>query len=172
MTGKALWTITAVLAIAIVGGAGWATRANADENGKSSAFERFKQLAGDWTSKAEGEEMQVTYRVTSGGSAVVETDAPGTPHEMVTMIHPDGDSVILTHYCMLGNQPQMKAPGATEGNQVAFKFTKATNLKSDKAPYMHDVTYTFVDKNTLKAAWTMYQDGKPGAQMTFELKRK
>ena len=87
-------------------------------------------------------EVRVVYKVTSGGSVVVETIAPGTEHEMITVIHPDGDSLLLTHYCMLGNQPHMKAkpksgenPKAGE-NKVAFEFVKATNLASDKDMYM------------------------------------
>src|SRR5438874_1619001 len=71
MTGRVLRTLPVVLALAIAGGAGWATRANGDENGKTAAFERFKQLAGEWTAKGEGEETRVTYKVTSGGTAVV-----------------------------------------------------------------------------------------------------
>jgi hypothetical protein len=29
---------------------------------------------------------------------------PGGEHEMITMIHADGDALVLTHYCMLSNQ--------------------------------------------------------------------
>ncbi len=144
------------------------------EAGKQTAFEHFKQLAGEWVGKAgpDGHEMRVIYKVTSGGSAVIETITPGSDHEMVTMIHPDGDDLILTHYCMLGNQPQMKAPGKADGNKVAFTFVKATNLKSDKDMYMHDATFTFVDKDTVKAEWTHFQDGKASGNMVIELKRK
>jgi hypothetical protein len=144
------------------------------EAGKSATFEKFKALAGDWVGKkgADGPEMAVQYKVTSGGSAVVETIMPGTDHEMVTVIHPDGDNIILTHYCMIGNQPQMKAPGNVDGNKVAFTFVKATNLKSDKDLYMHDVTFTFVDKDTLKSEWTHFVDGKSSGVAVFELKRK
>ena len=141
------------------------------------AFEKFKQLAGEWAGKAvEGEhagmEVRVTYKLTSGGSAVLETIGAGSDHEMVTVIHPDGDNLILTHYCMLGNQPQMKADGKGKGDTVAFEFTKATNLKSEKDPYMHDATFTFVDKDTIKTTWTLYNDGKPAGKSVFELKRK
>lgn len=141
---------------------------------KTSTFEKFKSLAGEWVGKkgAEGPDMTVQYKVTSGGSAVVETIMPGTDNEMVTVIHPDGDEVILTHYCMIGNQPQMKAPGKSEDNKVAFKFVKATNLKSEKAFYMHDVTFTFVDKDTLKTEWTHFSDGAASGTAVFELKRK
>jgi hypothetical protein len=136
------------------------------------AFDQFKKLAGEWVGKGhDGEEMHVTYKVTAGGSAVVETIMPGGPHEMVTVIHPDGADLILTHYCMLGNQPQMRATGL-DGNKVAFKFVRATNLKSDKDMHMHDATYTFVDADTLKSEWSHYVDGKNAGQMAMEMKRK
>ncbi len=144
---------------------------------KNAVLEQFKQLAGEWTGKEvsgmnEGQTMQIKYKVTAGGSAVVETIMPDSDHEMVTMIHPDGDDLILTHYCMLGNQPQMRASAKGDVKEVAFKFTKATNLKSDKDMHMHDAKYTFVDKDTLKTEWTHYSDGKETGKVVFELKRK
>ena len=33
---------------------------------------------------------------------------------------------------------------------------------------MHDATYTFVDKDTLKTEWTHYVDGKPGGKVVFD----
>lgn len=136
----------------------------------------FKALAGEWTGKGmhgeASQEVTIVYKVTSGGSAVVETIAPLTDHEMVTVIHPDGDSLVLTHYCMLGNQPQMKATPKEGANSIAFDFVKATNLKSDKDMYMHDVTFTFVDKDTLKTEWTNFNEGKAAGKAVFELKRK
>ena len=141
-----------------------------------TAFDRFKHLAGEWVGKGKHgdmeHEMRVVYKVTAGGSAVVETIDPGGEHEMVTVIHPDGDSLVLTHYCMLGNQPQMKATPKTGDTNVAFEFVKATNLKSDKDPHMHDATFTFVDKDTLKTEWTHYNDGKDAGKAVFVLKRQ
>jgi hypothetical protein len=147
------------------------------ETGKNPGLEKFKQLAGEWEGKEteglhEGQKLNVKYKVTAGGSAVVETLFPGTEQEMVTVIHPDGDELVLTHYCMLGNQPHMKAEGKGDGDKIAFKFTGASNLKSDKDMHMHDATYTFVDKDTLKTEWTHYMDGKAGGKVVFELKRK
>ena len=40
---------------------------------------------------------RVSYRVTSGGSAVEEILAGGTPHEMVTMYHLDGPRLLDAH---------------------------------------------------------------------------
>jgi hypothetical protein len=140
------------------------------------AFEQFKQIAGTWEGKEVegrmGTDVRAVYRVTSGGSAVVDTLFPNTDHEMVTVIHPDGEDLLLTHYCMVGNQPQMKASGTAAGKEVAFKFVRATNLKSPDDMHMHDVTYTFVDSDTLRAKWTHYHGGKPAGDVVFELKRK
>jgi hypothetical protein len=169
-----LGIVLSVLALAVN-----AAEDKKDEAGKKAAakdagLERFKQLEGNWVAKGgEGKdapEVKVSYKVTSAGSAVVETI--DTEHgEMITVIHQDGDALMLTHYCALGNQPRMKAEHATEGKSVAFKFTGASNLKSDKDMHMHNVTYTFVDKDTIKAEWTHYMDGKEGGSVVFEAKR-
>jgi hypothetical protein len=146
------------------------------KGGKNAALEQFAQLAGEWIGKGligdKGHDIRVIYKVTAGGSAVVETIDPGSDHEMVTVIHPDGDALLLTHYCMLGNQPHMKAMPKAGDKTVAFEFVKATNLKSDKDMYMRSATFTFVDKDTLKTEWTHYKDGKESGKAVFELKRK
>jgi hypothetical protein len=142
----------------------------------NAALERFTQLAGEWVGKGKHgdkeHEIRVVYKVTAGGSAVVETIAPGSEHEMVTVIHPDGDALLLTHYCMLGNQPHMKAMPKAGDSKVPFEFVKVTNVKSDKDMYMRSVTFTFVDKDTLRTEWTHFKDGKESGKATFELKRK
>jgi hypothetical protein len=144
---------------------------------KYALLEPFAQLAGEWEGKeASGkkleQEIRVLYKVTSAGSAVVETLLPGTPHEMVTIIHPDGDNLVLTHYCALGNQPRMKSKGKGDDNKVAFKYDSATNLKNENDAHMHEVTYTFVDKDTIKSEWTHFDQGKASGTVVFELKRK
>jgi hypothetical protein len=103
---------------------------------------------------------------------VVETIDPGGAHEMVTVIHADGNALALTHYCMLGNQPHMRAVPKAGENKVAFEFVNATNLRSAKDPCMRSVTFTFVDRDTLRTEWTLHQDGKEAGRAVFELKRK
>ncbi len=142
----------------------------------SARFEQFKQLAGDWVGTATGhgpdeKQVHVQFKVTAGGSAVVETEFPGTEHEMVTVITQDGADLSLTHYCMLGNQPHMKADAKGATDKVAFQFVSVSNAQADKDMFMHDVTYTFVDKDTLKAEWTHCKDGKVGGAVVIALKR-
>jgi hypothetical protein len=179
---KTKWALAALfcLAAVVLGGQAAdepkkAVKEGGDE--KIAGLERFKSLAGEWIGKKSesGEkkgEAAVTYKVTSGGTAVMEMIDPGGDHEMVTMIHQDGTDLSLTHYCMIGNQPHMKADAKGDGNKFDFKFVGASNMKSEKDPHMHSVVYTLVDKDTLKADWTFYNNGKEEQTMTFELKRK
>jgi len=177
MIGRVVLSVLVLVAVATTPIVAEGKEPAAKQSSKQSRLELFKQLAGEWegteASKVkDAKELRVKYKVTSGGSIVVETLFPGTDHEMVTMIHRDGDDLLLTHYCMLGNQPQMKAPATGEGNKIEFKFVKATNMKSEKDMHMHDATFTFVDKDTLKVEWTHFKDGKSAGQVVFELKRK
>jgi hypothetical protein len=164
------------LCLALVCVASLAHAQDVKKDAPASPFEKFKALAGEWTGTGthDGHKMDATatYKVTSGGSAVVEMLGPGSEHEMVTVIHPDGDKLALTHYCAVGNQPQMQAAPKAGENKLDFQFVRATNLKSDKDMHMHTVTYTFVDKDTLKSEWTLFNDGKEAGKAIFELKRK
>jgi hypothetical protein len=138
-------------------------------------FDLFKSLAGEWTGTGvmagQSQDVTVNYKVTSAGNAVLETLFSGTPHEMISVIHPDGDHLSLTHYCAMGNQPHMTAVGP-ENNVVAFKFSGGSNIQADQDDHMHSATYTFVDRNTLHSEWTHYSKGKPVGTATLDLKRK
>ena len=67
---------------------------------KNAALDRFAQLAGEWVGKGmhggKEQEIRIVYKVTAGGSAVVETIDPGSVHEMVTVIHADGDALAVS----------------------------------------------------------------------------
>ncbi len=170
--------VTLFAAIAVLCVAYPAVRAGDDKHpaAKTSALEPFKQLAGEWVGNGdfhgEKHDARVLYKVTSAGSAVVETMDPGGPHEMVTVIHQDGDALALTHYFAIGNQPYMKAKPKAGDHSIAFEFVSASNLSSPKDMCMRTVTFTFVDKDTLKTEWTSYMDGKEAGKATLELKRK
>ncbi|MCB9845351.1 MAG: hypothetical protein H6811_05135 [Phycisphaeraceae bacterium] len=137
-------------------------------------FEQIKSLAGVWQMPGDGEMpgASVIYRVTSGGTAVAEHLMAGTDHEMVTMYHLDGDSIVATHYCSLGNQPRMRSRTGGGENTIAFEFQDCTNLMSAGDPHIHDLTLTFVDENHVNAAWKSYADGKPSEHSpVFECER-
>jgi hypothetical protein len=148
-------------------------------NGKeaSSAFERLKNLAGEWQLAAPGDEAErgkttVRYRLTARGSALVETLFPDTDKEMVTVYHRDGDQVVLTHYCCCGNQPRMKAQDGSAKDELVFEFAGGTNLNPAKDPHMHGYRVRFVDADHLHGEWQFYVGGKAAEKHTFDLVRK
>lgn len=134
----------------------------------SPDFDRMKALAGTW----ETEGMTVTYKLTSGGNTVMETLGPGTEKEMVTMYYVDGGSLVLVHYCMLGNQPRMKAGGGAKGDSIEFSCSGGSNLECARDAHMHSLTLTFQDKDHIKQEWSMYEEGKSKHAVTFALARK
>jgi hypothetical protein len=138
-------------------------------------FETLKQLVGTWEGKSDmgkGEQtMRVVYALTSGGTAITETLMQGTPHEMVSVYHKAGDSLAMTHYCALGNQPYMKLK-QTDDRQLIFEMEKAQGLTSADEAHMHGLTLTLKDKNTLQHDWSHYEGGKATQTVTFVLHKK
>ncbi len=147
--------------------------AQATAGGSSSAvFDKLKTLAGEWQAKTpDGNLTRVSYRVTSAGSVLVETIMPGEPGEMVTLYHPDGATVVATHYCAGQNQPRMRAkPASGEVKEIAFDFVDVTNLASPEAEHKREVHFMFQDNDHFKARWTSRGNGKD-SPMVFELSR-
>jgi hypothetical protein len=148
-----------------------AATAVAVESDAQRSFDKLKTLAGSWQGKSNsGRPVDVTFRVTSGGSAVL-SEIMGEEN-MITMFHLDGDRLLLTHYCGTGNQPRMKATASPDGKTLAFEFLDATNLGSPQAGHMHRVIFTFPDAEHHTEEWFFVQDGKETAHQRFNLERK
>lgn len=137
----------------------------------TARFDNLKALAGDWTTSGGDGTVTATYRVTAGGSAVVETLFPGTPHEMVTVYTVDKGDLVLTHYCAEGNQPHMKAVKSGDANAIDFKFDGGGNIKSPKDGHMHEATFAFKDADHVSSTWVYFKDGKAGENKEFVLVR-
>jgi hypothetical protein len=143
----------------------------------SAPFEQLKKLEGKWTGvwkeagKTEpAEPTEVTYEVSSGGSALVEKLSPGTPHEMVSVYNDEKGELVMTHYCLLKNQPKLKLKSADE-NQIELEFTEANGVKAED-PHMHALRITFEGPDSIKQEWYGYENGKwSEVPTTIQLKR-
>jgi hypothetical protein len=147
---------------------------NASAVAKHSGLERLKKLAGEWVAtdpqgKPTSQVVSV-FKITAGGSAVHETIFPGTPHEMVTLYHLDGQDLVLTHYCAAGNQPHMKADPKSSPKQLRFQFAGGSNLNADKDMHMHEGSITWIDDDHIEWSWVGYKDGKPASDHKVALK--
>jgi hypothetical protein len=163
--------VSSTLVIALL-----AARLPAGAAAASQRFEALKGLAGDWVEIGKDgnptDRVVSSIRVTAAGSAVQETLFPGSDHEMVTMYHLDGADLVLTHYCILGNQPRLRAEPGTDVSRIVFKFVGATNLKSADDQHMHEATLTLDGKDRFKAEWVSCKDGKSCHQVTINLARR
>jgi hypothetical protein len=143
----------------------------------TSPFERLKNLAGEWVAGEDGEmfkkgDVVSRYAVTAAGSAVVETVFPGSPHEMVTVYHADGPDLVLTHYCMEGNQPRMRATNPKGSSRFTFEFDGGTGINPKKDRHMNSATIEFVGPDELSTVWTEIEAGKPVFVAKSRLVRK
>jgi hypothetical protein len=142
------------------------------------AFEQLKKLAGTWVmadkdGKATDQVVSV-IKLTAGGSAVEETLFPGQQMEMISMYHMDGPDLVMTHYCMLGNQPKMKADTKAPKNQIKWQFAGGTNFDPAKDAHMHEGTITIIDDDHIEFAGCAWVNGKPDESHcpTFKMVRK
>ena len=133
------------------------------------AFDKLKTLTGTWEGVTpDGKPVQVTYRITSGGSALLSEISPND--SMITMFHMDGDRLLMTHYCGAGNQPRMKGTLSPDGKTVVFEFLDATNLASPNAGHMHRAAFSMPDATHHSEDWTYLSNGKEETHR-FELHR-
>ena len=151
------------------------TLALSTDDARTPRLDWIKQLEGEWVQAGEdGKPTDVVisrYKITAGGSAVLEILFPGTDHEMVTVYYQDGDELMLTHFCVLGNQPTMRARFGETDKEVHYDFVRASSMK-ETDPHMHQGVVTLVDKNRMKSEWQKYTDGKPDGSHGFELVRR
>jgi hypothetical protein len=140
----------------------------------NAAFEKLKKLAGTWVAVDKDgkptDQVASIIKVTAGGSAVHETIFPGQPMEMVSVYTVDGGDLIMTHYCVLGNQPRMKADPKSEANQIVWKFTGGGNLDAKKDKHMHEATLTIVDEDHIEVNGTGWENGGPAKEMCCGVK--
>ena len=147
-----------------------ATFALAQSGGKKT-FDAIKALEGTWEGKnSQGQPLKVTFRETAGGSALLSEILGGGHENMVSMIHMDGDRLLMTHYCGAGNQPRMKATLAPDGKSVAFDFVDATNLASPEVGHMQHVVFAMPDADHHTEEWTFLDHSKEMKEL-FTLRR-
>ena len=169
--------IATLAALALSAGATLASPpATAAGKPASAALERFKALAGEWVAAEDGEmskkgDLVARYAVTANGTAVVETVFPGSPHEMVTVYHADGPDLVLTHYCMEGNQPRMRAKDP-KGARFDFAYDGGTNIDPKRDRHMHSAWVSLLGADEIQSEWTELAEGKPVLVAKMHLLRK
>ena len=135
-------------------------------------MERLRSFAGDWYTLGEDgkptDELVSSVRVTAGGHAVHETHWPGAEHEMLTVYYIEEGELTLVHYCMLGNQPKMRATSVTD-SELAFE---CVGMSDEKQSHMHAARITSEGANHNKLGWKNFDEGEEAEAIVFEVVRK
>lgn len=146
----------------------------AEKSTSNANLEKMKKLVGTWVAADENnkptDQVVSVIKLTAGGSAIHETLFPGTDMEMVSIYTADGDDLVMTHYCMLGNQPRMKANPKSPANKIEFTFAGGTNLDPQKDKHMHGATLTITDDDHIEINGEGWENGKPAHDMCGKMK--
>lgn len=136
------------------------------------AFKTMLTLEGSWTGEAvvvavgqSKEEAAVASTTVSfkniGNSSVMQTFAAGTPAEMVSVYHQNGEEELIhTHYCAIGNQPSMAFVASDEEGAIDFRFTNGTNMDVNEDPHAHHSFFKILDENTYETRTENWSRGE------------
>jgi hypothetical protein len=148
MKNRRLLTISSLFLTATVS-AGIAGRATANtEVDAGTAFSRLKALVGDWDIESSRGKAHIEHFTEPGGQ------------EMLSAYHLDGSRLVLTHYCLAGNQPQMVAEKFDRASgELDFAFAGGANI-SPGAGHMHDAVFHLASKDRFDAKWDFVEAGR------------
>lgn len=138
------------------------------------AFEQMKHMAGDWKGTTSGDVPgHTSIRLTAGGTTVVETEFPGTDHEMMSMYYLDGQRLVRKHHCSMGNQPEMSLDlKKSTTAKLVFAFAGGTNLNAETDAHVHDGQIAFKPDGSVHTAWSYYENGKHAGINEMFLKKQ
>jgi len=66
---------------------------------------------------------------------------------------------VLTHYCMEGNQPRMRARNA-KGPRFDFAYDGGTNIDARRDRHMHSAWLELLGADEIRNEWTEQAEGK------------
>lgn len=135
------------------------------ETDAAAAFERLKTLQGTWEAEVgSGRKATTVFELVADGTVLLERYSnPALPGggRMVSAYHLDGGSLVLTHYCIAGNQPTLRAdrfdPAAGE---IQFEFLRGSNLRHESAGHMRRASYRLNGPNRFTTEWEFYEGGR------------
>ena len=168
-----------VLAVAALPGTATAQPADAPEAiiyDAQSAMEALKSFEGDWVREDAGTEHGAntpvaSYKVTAAGSAIVLTSGAGTPMEMATIFHMDGDQLLQTHYCALMNAPVLRFEPSDTPGELNFVFHGGTNFDAAVDAHYHEGSYWIKDKDTIDSSFVVFANGEMSTDGRGVMKR-
>jgi|SRR5579871_6921310 len=143
------------------------TMAIQGQGSAQSTYDGLKALTGSWegtittvpeNTPVQGKHVQVTMRLASSGTAIVhDVTWTGRKDNETSVLYVDGSRVLLTHYCDVGNRPQMVAKTSADGKIVDFDLIEVAG--SPGYGHVQHVVFTFIDASHHTEDWTFMGSG-------------
>ena len=125
-----------------------------------AAFARLGQLAVDWEGQfANGRRHSVNYRLSAGGTVLVETWALAPGRESLTIYYVDGDELLATHYCPQGTQPRLRLVDDADG-KLSFALRDGGNLALAGKSHQQAFWLEFQGKDAYRRSETYVENGE------------
>ena len=153
-----------IAGLLLASAAGVAGNPKSGQPDAAAAFARLKALVGEW--EADTKEMgkaHNSYELIANGSVLLEREsfAGDKDKTMLSAYHLDGNRLILTHYCMAGNQPRLQLQSFYPASgEMEFVFLDGTNLSSPNTGHMHQVKLRVAGSGSLESNWQFFENGK------------
>ena len=141
-------------------------------------FQELKKLAGTWKGRGPDGVVRVTFRVTSGGSALLQemvpegrvSDPSNGDDDPVTMIYVDGNKLTLVMYCDTGrNRPRMLGKRSPDGNGIEFAMVDFGGDR--KHGIMDRALFSIVDAAHHSEGWDYVTTGGQRLHAQMDLTR-
>jgi hypothetical protein len=132
----------------------------------ADVFARMSALVGDWTGTFEnGRAHLVNYRLSAGGTVLVETWALAPGRESITIYYVDGDELLATHYCPQGNQPRLRLISGTNRDRFDFALKDGGNLSVPGGWHQHLMWLQLGDTDSFSRSETYVENGSTAEQI-------
>lgn len=155
----------AAFALAALLGASATLHAEAQPHRADQAFQSLKSLVGEWQGRAEsGRTILVSYRLTANDTVLVETWTMSPTRQSMTVYHMDGERLIATHYCPIGNQPRLQYRPELSTGRLEFSFRDATNLPDPNAAHQHAFWVRIDSGESFTRDETYVENGEEGSE--------
>lgn len=139
------------------------TTSKAAPSDAQKAFENMKTLAGSWQGTIMGIPINITVRLASSGTAILQEAHTGggrPPDHEITMFYVEGDRLLATHYCDGGNRARLEGKMSPDGKTTEFSFLDVAG--STKGGLVKRMVFTTIDANKHVVEFTFIKpDGKP-----------
>jgi hypothetical protein len=127
------------------------------------AFEKLKTLEGPWQGILGDLSTQVTIRVTSAGSAIMQDvvrTRPSGNYNSITMMYLESDRLLMTHYSEAGNRPRFEGKLSPDEKSVEFNLLDVPG--GTQRGFLKRMLITMIDANQHRVDVTFIPpNGKP-----------